>query len=269
MHRLLMHKGYRFHRVPRAAPTASSSVTSVAENLKSAAELEAKDRRRRVDYHTQALSELERLESKIILLGEMLDNANMAGGERSVTGDVYEQVAAILTTSRPKIQKWISGAEASEDTESLGALQFRICFVQSSPRQTPCFSSTTRIHTVLPGRYEAFCRGDYEAAANPVPSQYAAPTLLIDFDDPTPASSAPSSTANDLDALFGGLGGGIAVSSPHPTKPRQPPSGASVITTTAATNKHPTWWADHAAIHSLPIWADAAGGGGGGGVAPP
>jgi hypothetical protein len=124
MHRLLMHKGYRFRHVPRAAPSASSSATAVAANLKSAAELEAEDREaqsaklqelirrgtpkdlllaqdimknlagaepaNQVDYRSQALSELERLESKVVLLGEMLDNANMAGGERSVTGDVYE-----------------------------------------------------------------------------------------------------------------------------------------------------------------------------------
>ncbi|KAJ7740919.1 VHS-domain-containing protein [Mycena maculata] len=241
MHRLLMHKGYRFRHVPRAAPTASSSATAVAANLKSAAELEAEDREAQsaklqelirrgtpkdllvaqeimkslagadptsqVDYRTQALSELERLESKVILLGEMLDNANMAGGERSVTGDVYEQVATILTASRPKIQKWISDAEAGEDdTESLDTL----------------LQLNDQINTIL-GRYEAFRRGDYEAAANPVPSQYAAPTSLIDFDDPTPASSAPSSTANDLDALFGGLGGGVAVGSPPPTNPATRP----------------------------------------------
>jgi hypothetical protein len=123
MHRLLMHKGYRFRHVPRAAPSTSSNATAVAANLKSAAELEAEDREAQsaklqelirrgtpkdlllaqeimktlagdpssqVDYRTQAMSELERLESKVVLLGEMLDNANMAGGERSVTGDVYE-----------------------------------------------------------------------------------------------------------------------------------------------------------------------------------
>ncbi|KAJ7103742.1 VHS domain-containing protein [Mycena epipterygia] len=234
MHRLLMHKGYRFRHVPRAAPSASSSATAVAANLKSAAELEAEDREAQsaklqelirrgtpkdllvaqeimkslagadptaqVDYRTQALSELERLESKVVLLGEMLDNANMAGGERSVTGDVYEQVATILTASRPKIQKWISDAEAAEDdSESLDTL----------------LQMNDQINTVL-GRYEAFRRGDYAAAANPVPSQYAAPTSLIDFDEPTPAPSA----TNDLDALFGGLGAG----SPPPVNPATRPA---------------------------------------------
>ncbi|KAJ7083712.1 VHS domain-containing protein [Mycena belliarum] len=238
MHRLLMHKGYRFRHVPRAAPTASSSATAVASNLKSAAELEAEDREAQsaklqelirrgtpkdllvaqeimktlagadptaqVDYRTQALSELERLESKVVLLGEMLDNANMAGGERSVTGDVYEQVATILTASRPKIQKWISDAEAAEDdTESLDTL----------------LQINDQINTVLE-RYEAFRRGDYEAAANPIPNQYAAPTSLIDFDEPTPAAS--SGPVNELDALFG-MGASAPVASPPHVGVGSPP----------------------------------------------
>ncbi|KAJ7182614.1 VHS domain-containing protein [Mycena crocata] len=244
MHRLLMHKGYRFRHVPRAAPSASSSATAVAANLKSAAELEAEDREAQsaklqelirrgtpkdllvaqeimktlagdpasqVDYRTQAMSELERLESKVVLLGEMLDNANVAGGERTVTGDVYEQVATILTASRPKIQKWISDAEAGEDdTESLDTL----------------LQINDQINTVL-GRYEAFQRGDYAAAASPVPDQFAAPTSLIDFDDPTPAASAPSAT-NDLDALFGmGMSSppvNLPTSSPPPVNPATRPS---------------------------------------------
>ncbi|KAJ7472246.1 VHS domain-containing protein [Mycena galericulata] len=241
MHRLLMHKGYRFRHVPRATPSASSSATAVAANLKSAAELEAEDREaqsaklqelirrgtpkdllvaqeimkslagadptHQVDYRSQAFSELERLESKVVLLGEMLDNANMAGGERSVTGDVYEQVATILTASRPKIQKWISDAEAGEDdTESLDTL----------------LQINDQINTVL-GRYDAFRRGDYEAAANPVPAQYAAPTSLIDFDDPSPAA-AQANAANDLDGLFGGLGSGVGAGSPPPVNPATRPA---------------------------------------------
>ncbi|KAJ6600801.1 hypothetical protein B0H10DRAFT_1923791 [Mycena sp. CBHHK59/15] len=229
MHRLLMHKGYRFRHVPRT-PSASSSATAVAANLKSAVELEAEDREAQsaklqelirrgtpkdllvaqeimkslagadpsaqVDYRTQALSELERLESKVVLLGEMLDNADMTGGERSVTGDVYEQVATILTASRPKIQKWISDAEAGEDdTESLDTL----------------LQINDQINTVL-ARYDAFRRGDYAAAANPVPAHLTAPpaaTSLIDFDDPNPSTATNgTSAANDLDALFGSLSSG-------------------------------------------------------------
>ncbi len=44
----------------------------------------------RPDYKTQALSDLNKLESKVILLNEMLDNVDTARGERIVSGDVYE-----------------------------------------------------------------------------------------------------------------------------------------------------------------------------------
>lgn len=97
-----------------------------------------------------------------------------------------------------------------------------------------------QINTVLE-RYDAFRRGDYEAARNPVPSQYAAAaqaqaaSSLIDFDDPTPAAGA-SSPANDLEALFGGLGSAPPVNlagSPPPvnpaTRPAPPPQTQSQL----------------------------------------
>ena len=88
------------------------------------------------DYRSQVLTDLNKLEQKVILLHEMLDNVDTERGERFATGDVHEvrlsvgllrlaadglvqQVASILLNSRPKIQKWISDAE-SDDPESLG-----------------------------------------------------------------------------------------------------------------------------------------------------
>jgi ADP-ribosylation factor-binding protein GGA len=71
------------------------------------------------DYRTQALTELNKLETKVILLNEMLDNVDTERGERFVTGDAYDQVATILSAARPKLQKWIGEAEGG-DTVSLG-----------------------------------------------------------------------------------------------------------------------------------------------------
>ncbi|OJT01763.1 hypothetical protein TRAPUB_7819 [Trametes pubescens] len=221
MHRLLTFKGYRFRDIPRqpAAPTAS--------NLKSADELEAEDReaqeaklqeliRRgtprdlaaaqelmktlaganpdaKPDYRTQALNELNKLESKVILLNEILDNVDTARGERFAQGDVYDQVASILKDARPKIQKWISNAE-SDDPESLNL------FLQINDQ----------INTVL-NRYEAYKKGDFSAASNPIPPELSngasgsgtQAVSLIDFDD-TPAQSAqPSGGLDDLASLFG------------------------------------------------------------------
>lgn len=42
------------------------------------------------DYRTQALNELNKLESKVILLNEILDNVDTARGERFAQGDVYD-----------------------------------------------------------------------------------------------------------------------------------------------------------------------------------
>lgn len=42
------------------------------------------------DYKSQALTELNKLENKVILLNEMLDNVDLQRGERFATGDVYD-----------------------------------------------------------------------------------------------------------------------------------------------------------------------------------
>lgn len=88
------------------------------------------------DYRTQALTELNKLEQKVILLNEMLDNVDTQRGEQFAKGDAYDvrvssqpkyclifqqQVSSILTSARPKLQKWISDAQ-TDDPESLGQL---------------------------------------------------------------------------------------------------------------------------------------------------
>ncbi|KAI0635221.1 VHS domain-containing protein [Trametes polyzona] len=232
MHRLLTFKGYRFRPVPQQPAAATASVRSNAErvmqNLKSAEELEAEDReaqeaklqeliRRgtprdlaaaqelmktlaganpdaKPDYRTQALNELNKLESKVILLNEILDNVDTTRGEKFVQGDVYDQVASILKDARPKIQKWISNAE-SDDPESLNL------FLQINDQ----------INTVL-NRYEAYKKGDYSVASNPIPPELsngaagssAQAVSLIDFDDTPAQPSGPSAGPGG-----GGGGGGI------------------------------------------------------------
>ncbi|KAF5353976.1 hypothetical protein D9756_007018 [Leucocoprinus leucothites] len=213
MHRLLTFKGYRFREIGRQPSLQNAS------NLKSAEELEEEDReaqsaklqeliRRgtprdlaaaqelmkslaganpdaKPDYRAQALNDLNKLEQKVILLNEMLDNVDQQQGTNQfVTGDAYDQVASILKSARPRIQKWINDAE-NDDSESLDT------FLQINDQ----------INTVL-GRYESFKKGDFVAAANPIPSELSTNTQgasLIDFDD----GSAPGA------ANAGGGGGGI------------------------------------------------------------
>ncbi|KIY50235.1 VHS domain-containing protein [Fistulina hepatica ATCC 64428] len=215
MHRLLTFKGYRFREVTRPPPSIAAT-----SNLKSAEELENEDReaqsaklqeliRRgtprdlaaaqeimkslaganpdaKPDYRAQALTELNKLEQKVILMNEMLDNVDVEGNERFTGGDVYEQVAEILQSARPKIQKWINDAE-TDDSESLDT------FLQINDQ----------INTVL-GRYEAYKKGDLSAAKNPVPAEVTASSSLIDFDDSTPAASTGANAIDDLASLFGG-----------------------------------------------------------------
>lgn len=42
------------------------------------------------DYRSQAMTELNKLESKVILLNEMLDNVDTTHGEKFASGDVYD-----------------------------------------------------------------------------------------------------------------------------------------------------------------------------------
>jgi len=42
------------------------------------------------DYRSQALTELNKLEQKVILLNEMLDNVDREKGERFASGDAYD-----------------------------------------------------------------------------------------------------------------------------------------------------------------------------------
>ncbi|KAI0047884.1 VHS-domain-containing protein [Auriscalpium vulgare] len=237
MHRLLSFKGYRFRDLPR---TGAATTTTATANLKSAEELESEDReaqsaklqeliRRgtprdlaaaqelmkslaganpdaKPDYRTQALTELHKLEQKVILLNEILDNVDTDRGEQFAKGDVYDQVASILLNSRPKIQKWISDAE-SEDSESLDT------YLQINDQ----------INTVI-GRYEAYKRGDFVAAANPIPAELGPgkkDLSLIDFDEAPPPSgpggAAPTTTpADDLFSLFGPSSSTAAPSGPPP-----------------------------------------------------
>lgn len=213
MHRLLTFKGYRFRDLMRQNSLASAS------NLKSAEELEEEDReaqsaklqeliRRgtprdlaaaqklmkslaganpdaKPDYRSQALTDLNKLEQKVILLNEMLDNVDSARGERFVEGDAYDQVSHILVAARPKLQKWISDAE-TDDPESLDI------FLQINDQ----------INSVIT-RYEAFKKGDLTVASNPIPTELSNSQglSLIDLDD----EAIPTTTAaggNDLAGLF-------------------------------------------------------------------
>ncbi|KAI6129377.1 VHS domain-containing protein [Pisolithus croceorrhizus] len=256
MHRLLTFKGYRFRDLPRrnlAEPTMS---------LKTAEELETEDReaqsaklqeliRRgtprdlaaaqelmkslaganpdsKPDYRAQALAELAKLQSKVILLNEMLDNVDAERSEKFAKGDAYDQVATVLMSARPKLQKWVSDAE-SDDPESLNAF----------------LEANDQINNAL-ARFEAFQRGDYNAVASiPTSMGSTSPeganggTSLIEFDDgPSASGTGAGNNGNPVDDLTSLFNTPASVQ-PPPVNHATRPAISSPFPTSASTQSPP------------------------------
>ncbi|KAF9218879.1 VHS-domain-containing protein [Gyrodon lividus] len=259
MHRLLTFKGYRFRELSR------HTVTENTMTIKSPEELENDDReaqsaklqeliRRgtprdlaaaqelmkslaganpdaKPDYRSQSLAELAKLQSKVVLLNELLDNVDAERGERSAKGDAYDQVAGLLKSAGPKLQKWVSDAE-TDDPESLNAF----------------LEANDQINTAL-ARFEAFQKGDYAAVAS-IPTTIASGSApggdgsglsLIDLDGGSADASANSAnggasgsgnTVDDLMSLF---------SQPPPlvNNATRPPVMSSPFPTTAQPQPQP------------------------------
>ncbi|KAG6874898.1 hypothetical protein C0993_011747 [Termitomyces sp. T159_Od127] len=91
------------------------------------------------DHCTQALTELNKLKQKVILLNEMLNNFDMQRSEQFAKGDVYD--------------KWILDAQ-TDNPESLDT------FLQMNDQ----------INAIL-SRYKAYKKSD---SSNPIPAEYAA-----------------------------------------------------------------------------------------------
>lgn len=129
-----------------------------------------------VDYEKQTLNELDKVQSKAILLNDMLNNAKE--GERvGLEGDVYDQVAAACRGARPKIQKWVE-----EDTGEHEGLMDRLLLCNDL------------INNAL-NRFEAAKKGDW-AAANAIAQQLEAQPKqndLISFDAFADDDEAPAS----------------------------------------------------------------------------
>jgi ADP-ribosylation factor-binding protein GGA len=61
------------------------------------------------DYRAQTLKEINKVEAKVILLNEMLDNVDTSRGEQFVAGDVYEvNLVHSLLQSQFLTDNWVS-----------------------------------------------------------------------------------------------------------------------------------------------------------------
>ncbi|KAM0786809.1 hypothetical protein ACM66B_002241 [Microbotryomycetes sp. NB124-2] len=245
MHRLLGYKGYRFPNFDKRA----ASVLNPSESLQTPEELEEEDRaaqaaklqelirrgtpkdlaaaqelmkimsgaepEKKPDYEKQVEKELDRIQQRILLLNEMLDNSKP--NERFVDGDAYDQIAQKCRHVQPKIQKWIS--ESSEN--ELGQVD-RLLLMNDL------------INNVV-RRYESFKAGDRTATAEIDPALQAGkptktrknePVSLIDFDDePSATTTGAVARSNPMDDLasLGGLSLDAPTSSsgPSPGKPQR------------------------------------------------
>lgn len=101
---------------------------------------------RKPDYAIQTAKELDKVQSRAILLNDMLNNYQAE--EKFVKGDGYDQIAGHLRGVQPRLQKWISDAEDGESEQIdrlllLNDLVNQVC-----------------------ERYQAFKSGDLSATVN-------------------------------------------------------------------------------------------------------
>lgn len=260
MHRLLTYKGYRFPNLDARA----KGVLNPTETLQTPDELEEEDRaaqaaklqelirrgtprdlkqaqelmvimsgaepERKPDYASQTSRELDKIQSRAILLNDMLNNHGEQ--ERFVRGDGYDQIASHLRSVQPRLQKWISQDDENEEMDRLLLLNDLVNQVCE--------------------RYAAFQRGDFSAQVNIDPSidpakggAAAVPTAkmsdLISFDDGEEdggkkvASTGAGATSlmDDFEGLTFGSSDGAATaataqaSSASSSTPQQPASSSS------------------------------------------
>ncbi|GAA5900958.1 uncharacterized protein JCM6883_004709 [Sporobolomyces salmoneus] len=222
MHRLLSYKGYRFPDFDRR----QASVLNPTENLQTPDELEEEDRAaqaaklqelirrgtpkdlaaaqelmkvmagaepdKKPNYEQQVSKELDRIQQRVLLLNEMLNNAKPK--EKFVEGDAYDQIAQKCRHVQPKIQKWI-GESAENNPDAMD----RLLLIND------LINNVTK-------RYESFKAGDRSATADIDPALAGGPSSkakaqaqqvsLIDFDDdsafaaPSPNNASTPTTSN-------------------------------------------------------------------------
>lgn len=65
----------------------------------------AQEPERKPDYRSQTLHELEKLQSKVILLNDLLDNVDTSKGEKFANGDAYD-VSIVQPLPAAKREIW-------------------------------------------------------------------------------------------------------------------------------------------------------------------
>jgi ADP-ribosylation factor-binding protein GGA len=115
-----------------------------------------------VDYATQTLNELDKVQSKAILLNDMLNNAR-EGEKVGLEGDAYEQVAQACRGARPKIQKWIEQDTGEREGMMGESESHRLRYRKGRLLSDRLLLCNDLINTALE-RYEACRVGDWSKA---------------------------------------------------------------------------------------------------------
>lgn len=152
------------------------------------------DNRTKTDYRAKAAEDIAKIQAKARLLEERLQAYNPADGLKD--GDVFDELAAALSSAQPKIQKMCE--EESDDHEAVAKL----------------FEINDSIHRTAE-RWKLLKKGDVEAANKlaqgaplPGPSASSGPAAelsLIDFDGESPANGAASQNNGSSSQQAGGL----------------------------------------------------------------
>ncbi|KAF9116247.1 hypothetical protein BGX27_004098 [Mortierella sp. AM989] len=232
MHRLLSFKGYRFPQVKGD----SAAVLNPVASLKSPAELEEEDRaaqaaklqelirrgrpedviaanelvkkmtgyeqEEKPDYAEEALSELEKISQKAILLTEMLNDVKP--GEIIGRGDIFEELLSTCKAAQPRIQKFISEGEDDANMEQMLHINDVINNVIEQYDQV---KKGNLVKAAVPNLGQG---GENNTGSSATPSQNETSLIdLVDFggsDDSsqltTPAAPAPKTTGNLMDDLM-------------------------------------------------------------------
>ncbi len=178
------------------------------------------------DYRSQALTELNKLEQKAILLHEMLDNVDTERGEKFANGDVYDVKLSTFPVLHRRLMVFYSKLLRSYSTRDLrfrngsqmqnlmirNHLVFSFSYYMDASHTVTSdtyLQMNDQINSVL-GRYEAYKRGETPPAS--IPSEFlpnkSESLSLIDFDDGPPRAGSSSGAgsgstpADDLASLF-------------------------------------------------------------------
>ncbi|KAL1929062.1 hypothetical protein VTP01DRAFT_2121 [Rhizomucor pusillus] len=291
MYRLLRYKGYRFPELR------DSSIAALApsQSLKSAEELEEEDRlaqsaklqelirrgrpqdlveanqlmkvmsgydqRAKPNYKQKFEEDLHRIQEKVILLYEMLENVKP--GEQITGNEALMELKNASAGAQPKIQKMITEEEDTEKIENLLTLNDMINNVMAK------FADVVK--GIYDTQYEISGKPPKQTDSQEEPKQAIS---LIDLDDTPAAGAAPfqsrqsstaatSSKANVLDELSDLFGSSAQISPSPPQQQQQqqqldplafltspataPPATATAVSPTISTSSFgtPSTASDH------------------------